>query len=137
MRNALVTFCVAVVLGVIFLRVRGKIGLWIAALWASLRGLLGRSGRRSSADRVRSALLSQLRRGGSPKPGWMPLRTHTASLIRGGDLEGEPAEAVTRVVDSLYAEYFAGGAPVNPGDLENELGIIGRWARGRGRSRTR
>lgn len=133
--NALVTFCVAVFLGVLFVRSRGRLGAGFRAFVRSLLGLLGVGPRKTSSDRVRALAA------GAPAS-WRGAQAGmgTAACAHGWSdpgraLTGEPADAVSRVVDLLYAEYFAGGSPVEHGDLEDELGVINRWARGRRRAR--
>ena len=136
LRNALLAFCAAVFIGVLFVREKARLARLARWIRNRASGLFGAQPKWSPAERSREKLLGYLKRGGSPKPAWVPLRAHTAGLIRDGVLTGEPARAVTRIVDGLYAEYFAGIRAGPSDDYEQELGTVRAWARRPGGDRT-
>lgn len=129
LRNALIAFCIAVLGSVLFVRERRRLARLLGAAWRRFVSLLG--GRAPVAPRevTRSTLLRAYRRAGVPKPGWTPLRAHTEGLIRAGLLTDEAAESATRVVDGLYAAYFAGGQPPGTRDTAGDLSTVARWAK--------
>lgn len=131
LRNALMAFCVAVLVGVLWVRERARIRGLFAWLLRRLRALIGVSPPKSRAERTRATLLRLLQRGGAGKPVWMPLGVHTNGLIRDGVLTDDAASSVTRIVEGLYAEYFAERSADHREGYEREFAVIREWARRR------
>ena len=132
-RNALLAFCAAVLFGVLVIREWARIrrAAARAVRWLSL--LLGRGPVLSGAQRTHAELLRLLRRAGTPKPGWVPLRTHTDHLTETGELDAGVASAMSRIVERLYAEYFANADTPTADASERDLLEIRSWARSRAR----
>lgn len=138
-RNALVTFCVATMLGVLFLRGRDRLRLLLAEIFRLVAGLFFRNFRSVALSPERAIhrdLLNLYRRAGTPKPHWIPLRTHTLGLIGEGRLAGKPGDAAARLSSRLYAAFF-GGQPldrIRVREARADLDTLRAWAVGNARA---
>jgi len=137
-RNALIAFCVAVMLAALFARERRRLARLLRLLLRAVLGaLLGRRGTPPEpGDVMHAGLLDAFARAGCAKPAWVPLRTHTRRVVESGVIDPEPGAAAARLADRIYAAFFAGRAI---GDDEMraaavDLETIRAWSRaGRGR----
>lgn len=138
-RNALVTFCIATMLGVLFLRERYRLGLLFMDLFRLVAGLFFRKFRSAALPPERAILrdlLTLYRRAGTPKPHWIPLQTHTLGLVEEGRLAGRPGDAATRLTSRLYAAFF-GGQPLDKARVREsraDLDALRAWAIGNART---
>lgn len=139
-RNALIVFCIVVAVGAFVLRERRRLPSLLAALLGRLFALLtGRDAVVPPEATLHRALVNALRRGGVPKPAWVPLRAHTRSLIEDGELDPDTGAAATRLVERLYAALFA-AEPLGPDAMEHanrELRTVRTWADKRAPARRR
>lgn len=138
-RNALVTFCVVLLVGVVVLREGRRFRGWIAQFLRRIASVFLPGWRIPSptpAQTLHGDLLSLYRRAGAEKPDWLPLRTFTESLGRRGELTGSARQSATRLTGLLYAVFFKEHAP---GDDEitaarRDLAEIRAWAESRSRA---
>ena len=130
-RNGLIAFCIAVLLGVGAARLRGRIGGVIRRIFTELFGFFGGRPTRTRTEAIRDELVTLYRRGGRAKPSWVPLGAHTSSLVSTDELSGEAASAAARIVDHLYAAYFAGGGTAPDDALDEDLRTVRAWSKRR------
>jgi transglutaminase-like putative cysteine protease len=120
---ATIVFAGSMFVGLLLMRSQSLLPL-LRGVWEALlaRLGLGSSRVRSGADgeqRLERAIDRVLRRVGSPKPAWLPLKQHLHD--RAKDLEQSPElyDALSRAADLLYSERFAK-------DPSHDTGSIGR-----------
>lgn len=134
-RNGLIAFCFTVLAGVGFARYRGLIGGAFRRMVSRLRATIAGRPERSSAQRTRDELIGLYRRGGRAKPAWVTLGVHTSELVSSDELSGEAAQAATRIVDRLYAAYFAGRSAEDISAMDADMRTVRAWSRRRAPAR--